>query len=213
MEILSDSTFRGNLSISGGAFFVTPKGYVNPLIETTTGSNDGCFFVVHGSEFFNGDLIVNGGGHIELNSSGSINYWSDLNDILDFAPKSLSSTVSSLSSTVSSNTSNINTACHDIRLISTKVDSMRRFGRCVLDFDVPTDCTKFVVYPANGSLTSVDYMFMTKGNGWTSPMGIVNVDLEARCDSSTDNRWAFVVTKSSGFAMCANQNYTIGYFY
>lgn len=48
MEILSDATFKGNVSINGGAFFVTPKGYVNPLIETTTGSNDGCFLQLMG---------------------------------------------------------------------------------------------------------------------------------------------------------------------
>lgn len=74
MEILSDSTFKGkvtfnkDVSISGSTFSVTPKGYLSPLIQTSTGSNDGCWFIVNGSEFVNGeiriydgDLTVNGG--------------------------------------------------------------------------------------------------------------------------------------------------------
>lgn len=58
MEILSDATFKGNVSINGGNFSVTPKGKSDYLMVTNSEPNGIGSLTVLGSEFITGDLIV-----------------------------------------------------------------------------------------------------------------------------------------------------------
>ena len=58
MEILSDATFKGNVSINGGNFSVTPKGKSDYLMVTNSEPNGIGSLTVLGSEFIYGDLIV-----------------------------------------------------------------------------------------------------------------------------------------------------------
>lgn len=129
---------------------------------------------------------VYGRGRITLNDQ-SISNWSCLNNILNFAP---SSTVESLCTTVA---------------------FIPRFCSITLPSDVPADCTRFTICAhGNHPVESAYYMFMTKG---TNPMSLVNIDLEARCDSTTYNNWSFVATKSSGFEMKSSDGYVLKFFY
>ena len=237
-----------------GGVFVNKDFYVDP-IDDGTGleiskycgvSFKSSVYFGHLGYFANG-ACIHGGAiiydgvsiHNDLNvyanfnlNGESISKWSDLNSLLSFAP-------ASLSSTVSSNTSKINSVCTAVSSLCTKVNSLcttvsslcstvesnstgissicatisnyPRIGSMTVPFDVPADCTKFLIcggtdYPAE----STYYMFMTKG---TNPMKPVNIDLEARWDSTTGGKWKFIATKSSGFAMCYSDNYKLTYFY
>lgn len=192
MEILSDATFKGNVSISGGNFSVTCKGGSSPSfnvggITTNNGSSksefrggvfvNGDFSVtlegntipsieisrdnvsayssyikVYGSEYISYSLTVGGPIHakhgIHLNDS-DISNWSDLNYMLDFAP-------SSLSTTVSSNTSKINSACSTISSLCTKVDSL-----CTT---VASNTTKI-----NSLCTKVDNILLNQKHTFANP--------------------------------------------
>ena len=81
-----------------------------------------------------------------------------------------------------------------------------------IDFDIAASCTKFSVdmpweSDSNAiSARNVIDMKMTKGENPISP---VNIDLEARCDSTTANNWRIIATKSSSFAMSSADNYKI----
>lgn len=139
------STTIGGVFVNGD-FSVTKAGESTPLIATNVISDNGYHTYalnVNGSEFIHDDLvlgsdlhmtgsnfIMNGGqlsieygAKIYLDGS-SISRWSDLNTKLDFAPKSLSSTVSSLCTTVSSHTTKINSACSTINSLCTKFNSL-----------------------------------------------------------------------------------------
>ena len=198
MEILSDATFKGNVSIDGqlyancvstsasvsidgqlsaggistsGAFSVNKdnSGRPYPLIEINklySGNNYSLY--VDGSEWVQGRVIIN--GYLEINGS-SISNWTDLNSILDFAPKSLSCTVSSLCTTVSSNTTKINS-------LRTKVDGIQSNTKHVFgNPTLPAGCTKFYfvnnVMSAEGDDGNKHYKFIL--NNWYDPVSSVQV--------------------------------------
>ena len=54
MEILSDATFRGNISINGGNFYVTNPGNTSHVIEIT---GNGAI-LIHGTETIYGALSL-----------------------------------------------------------------------------------------------------------------------------------------------------------
>lgn len=84
--------------------------------------------------------------------------------------------------------------------------------RVDIGFDVAASCTKFSVDMPYESSTyaihgyNVIDLKMTKGSNPISP---VNIDLEARCDSTTGNGWKIIATKSSSFAMSSADDYKI----
>ena len=109
MEILSDATFKGNVSVNGGNFSITRSGESSPIIQTNKkyepdGGHGGYYALyVDGSEFVKDLLNVGGNARIVgcldvhgissslvstnclcLNST-SITTWSDLNSKLSFA--------------------------------------------------------------------------------------------------------------------------------
>ena len=206
MEILSDATFKGEVRVDSLLF-------ANGGLRLENGVGTETEFFVEGGAWFNASCVYIRGS-VDFNGT-SIGSWAGLNSILNFAPKSLSTTVSSLSSTVNTHTTNItclftavNSNITKINTLCTKVANVPNFCSVTLDFDVPADCTKFII--STHSAMNSYYMFMTKG---TNPRSPVNIDLEARCDSTTGSSWVFVATKSSGLAMCAVDKYTLGYFY
>ena len=86
-----------------------------------------------------------------------------------------------------------------------------------INFDIAASCTKFSVdMPwestscSSGTMavsgSNIIDLKMTKG---TNPISPVNIDLEARCDSTTGNSWKIIATKSSSFAMSSADNYKI----
>lgn len=109
MEILSDATFKGNVSINGGNFSITRSGESSPIIQTNKkyepdGGYGGYYALyVDGSEFVKDLLNVGGNAHIggclDVNCISSsrlstnslclnnttITTWSGLNSILSFA--------------------------------------------------------------------------------------------------------------------------------
>ena len=189
MEILSDVRFNGNVIISGGGFYVTYPGNISPVMETHGRGG----ILIRGTETIYGSLSL---GDPSYNAN-IISNWSDLNNILDFAPSSLSTCIGCISTVVSS--------------LCTAVSNLPKFCSITLPSDVPADCTKFTICAhGNHPVERAYYMFMTKG---TNPMSLVNIDLEARCDSTTYNNWSFVATKSSGFEMKSSDGYVLKFFY
>lgn len=105
----------------------------------------------------------------------------------------------------------------DIKNLQCSLTSSLFISKTPINFDVPANCTKFFINSPYSitSGTTVDgvgneYMVMTKG---FNPMMPVNIDLEARCDSTTDGGWRIIATKSSGFAMSASDGYMLKVFY
>lgn len=207
MEILSDATFKGNVSISGGE--TTPvfetKGWAGYSGVTIRGD---CGLYVDSDEGIAVRKII-----FQTSGGSYITSWSCLNYILDFAPASLSKTVSSNTTKINSVCTTVSSLCAKVNNLCTTVGDFLKFCRISLDNlfdnDVPADCTKFLICAGFNGSDRPYYMFMTKG---TNPMSVANIDLEARCDSTTNGYWNFIATKSSGLAMCL-ADYSINYFY
>lgn len=174
MEILSDAVFKGNVSISGGNFSVTLKGESVPLLQAKK-DQYGNSLLINVSEFVDntnisndahifGNAVIDGylhvDRHISLKNGDSIANWSDLNNILNFAPKSLSTTVNS-------NTTKINSACSTISSLCTKVNSLCTTVAGIQPYTkhmfsnpgIPVGCTKFY-FEEKPHLGSKEYKFI-----------------------------------------------------
>ena len=85
-----------------------------------------------------------------------------------------------------------------------------------IDFDVPAECTRFYVHGAlNGTPASIQ-MFKRVSNSGESGYKVVNVDLAWVCGSAVESDTkgcAIVVEKSSSFAMCSTDGYSIRTIY
>ena len=125
MEILSDATFKGNVSISGDFSITNTYLPDNPLVNTVKCQSDqgiglhiyGTEFHRHGPAVFQSTLKVT--SWITLNDS-SIRDWSDLNNILSF-PKPLTFT----SPTIPANCTafEFTSACSSL-VVSTDADNL-----------------------------------------------------------------------------------------
>ena len=188
MEILSDATFKGNLSICGGYFNIFNKSGRRIIETNETGISEfGNSISSNGISvytlFLNGNTIYScslkegrdfGYQHILQKSAGTIAHTSDIPDTSNFALKS---------------------EVDDVKYV------MLKYGKKLIDFDVPSDCTLFKVGPI--------YSGSTQLNGLSTYSASMIKYIEFGDPNELDPNKQLCYTKFANFAelMPANDGY------
>ena len=220
MEILSDSTFKGSVTLSNssvagqGLKFVSPKGHILQLWAPDTFSN---------GESTNGCVLRLGfeDGGWDLSDIG---FETDYiySDYLNVDKTSRIKDLVIVSPTIRVNNSGITFPSTNGTLALTSqipsMDGVAHVQSLPITFNVPAECTRFYVKGANSTRPYSIQLFKWNETSRESfhEFGdfVKNVDLGVVCGSEAgDGVYAVVVEKSSSFAMSSTDGYSIRIVY
>ena len=202
MEILSDATFKGNVTIDKSLESYDLKLSTGQITATnqcspiTFMTNGGGTYVLMNSN--SNDLLEIGPESIRTKSSGFVFYLNDGSSNFATIDVPTNSGTIALKSDIP-NTSNfaLKSEVDDVKYV------MLKYGRKLIDFDVPSDCTRFKVGPIT------DYYGCNTVNGLSTVSASMHKYIHQGDPNELDPNKNLCHTKFANFAelMPANDGY------